>query len=321
MSVPASVATLPHACKSGHSVHSWPVLILLLIAAIILTSCSGAAAESKDLSGHVLIVGSTALQPLATQAASLFVKAHPDVQMEVRGGGSKVGLVSVNNHQADIGDSDIYADPALYPDPNLTDHLVCVIPFTMITHPGVSITSLKREEIIKIFSTGEITNWNQVGGPNLAIVPVVRPATSGTRDTFRKYILEGRDERGKLLTTDSTDTVRDTVANTPGAIGYIGVPSVDKNVHTIAIDGATPTQANIESGNYLFWGFEHMYTLGDDDPVIDEFLNHFMLAPQAQALALQLGYIPIANVKLAKTDGPALTARAAGSQLDGRTYQ
>src|SRR5262245_29167623 len=140
------------------------LLVMIVIAISALTSCSGAQAESKDLSGHVLIVGSTALQPLATQAAALFTKAHPNVQVEVRGGGSVPGLASVNNHQADVGDSDIYADPALYPDPNLTDHLVCLIPFTMITNPGVTVTTLKRDDIIKIFSTGEITNWNQVGG-------------------------------------------------------------------------------------------------------------------------------------------------------------
>jgi phosphate transport system substrate-binding protein len=139
----------------------------------------------------------------------------------------------------------------------------------------------------------------------------VRPATSGTRDTFRKYILEGRDESGKLLTTDSSDTVRDTVANTPGAIGYLAVPYVNSSVHTVTIDGATPTQDNIQSGKYLFWSFEHMYTLGDDDPVIDEFLNRFMLSPQAQGLALQLGYIPIANARLASASGAALTAQAA----------
>jgi phosphate transport system substrate-binding protein len=297
------------------------MLTLLFLPAILLTSCSGAPAAAKDLSGHVLIVGSTALQPLATQAAALFTRAHSKVQMEVRGGGSVVGLTSVNGHQAHIGDSDIYADPALYPDPNLTDHLVCVIPFAMITHPGVNVASLKRGEIIKIFSTGEITNWNQVGGPNLRIVPVVRPATSGTRGTFRKYILEGRDESGELLTTDSSDTVRDTVAKTAGAIGYLGVPYVNSSVHTVAIDGAAPTQANIESGKYLFWGFEHMYTLGDDDPVIDEFLNHFMLSQQIQDLALQLGYIPIANVKLAHASDAPLSALTMRSQSDGRILQ
>jgi phosphate transport system substrate-binding protein len=287
------------------------MMVMVVIAITALTSCSGAPAETRDLSGHALIVGSTALQPLATQAAALFTKAHPNVRMEVRGGGSVTGLTSVNNHQADIGDSDIYADPALYPDPNLTDHLVCLIPFTMITNPGVTVTTLKRDDIIKIFSTGEITNWSQVGGPNLRIVPVVRPPTSGTRDTFRKYILEGRDESGKVLTTDSSETVRDTVATTPGAIGYLGVPYVNNSIHTVAIDGATPTQDNIQSGKYLFWSFEHMYTLGDDDPAIDEFLNRFMLSQQVQDLALQLGYIPIANARLASASGAAAGAPAA----------
>jgi phosphate transport system substrate-binding protein len=99
------------------------------------------------------------------------------------------------------------------------------------------------------------------------------------------------------------------------------VPYVNNSVQSVAIDGATPTQANIESGQYLFWGFEHMYTLGDDDPVIDEFLNRFMLSPQVQSLALQLGYIPIASVRLAQTDGSPLSASAAGSPWDRRTSQ
>ena len=64
-----------------------------------------------------------------------------------------------------------------------------------------------------------------------------------------------------------------------------------------------------------------MYTLGDDNPIIDEFLNRFMLSQQIQDLALQLGYIPIANVKLANANGSALTSGAAGSQSGGRKSQ
>lgn len=134
-----------------------------------------------------------------------------------------------------------------------------------------------------------------MGGPDVPIVPVVRPATSGTRATFRKYVLGGRDENGKLLTTDSSETVRDTVANTPGAIGYVGVAYLTASVRVMAIGGQLPTPENISAGRYAFWGFEHMYTIG-------AFLD-FMLTPQIQRLAQQLGYIPIAQMKLAGTGG------------------
>jgi phosphate transport system substrate-binding protein len=264
----------------------------------VLASCSFNAQAKTSLSGTVTLAGSTALQPLATQAAQLFVAQYPHIHVTVKGGGSLAGLGAVTTHQADIGDSDVYADPALYPDPNLTDHLVCVIPFVMIVNRDINVATLRKQDIIDIFSSGKITNWKQVGGPDLTIVPVVRPATSGTRATFRKYILAGCDEIGTLLKTDASQTVLQTVADTPGAIGYLGVPVVDKRVRIVAIDGQLSSRARIEQGSYAFWGFEHMCTLGDP-PAIAAFLN-FMLTAPVQQLAQQLGYIPIADMKIAQ---------------------
>jgi phosphate transport system substrate-binding protein len=244
-------------------------------------------------------VGSTALQPLVTNAAKAYQQQHPQVHIQVDGGGSVTGLVSVTSQKSDIGDSDIYADPAIYPDPNVTDHIVCVIPFAMITGPDVNVHSLTRQQIIDIFSTNTIRNWQAVGGPDLPIVPVVRPNTSGTRATFRKYILQGRDENGKLLQTDSSKTVLSTVAHTPGAIGYIALSVVDHSVKQVAIDGKLATPENIANGSYNYWGYEHMYTMGDNNTLIKDFLN-YMLAPTTQQLAAHMGYIPIAKMNITR---------------------
>jgi phosphate transport system substrate-binding protein len=286
--------------------------VALLALATLLTGCAGNRAATSTVSGHGTAAGSTALQPLVTAAAQLFHQQYPQASIDVAGGGSKSGLQQVSSGKVDIGDSDIYADPAEYPDPNLTDHLVCVIPFAMIVNPGVTVPTLTRDQIIKIFSTREITNWKDVGGPNLKIVPVVRPSTSGTRATFRKYILGGRDENGTLLTTDSSQTVLNTVAQQAGAIGYLAISVVDASVHVVAIDGQTPTPANIEQGRYAFWGFEHMYTLGQSSAAVSAFLD-FMLTPAVQLLAKQLGYIPIADLSLAVRDVGAPGAALAGS--------
>ena len=154
-----------------------------------------------------------------------------------------------------------------------------------------------------------------MGGPDLPIVPVVRPATSGTRATFRKYILGGRDQKGTLLTSDSSQTVLQTVAQTPGAIGYLAVSVLNPTVQQVAIGGKLPTPANIQGGQYAFWGFEHMYTLGDDNPLIEAFLT-FMTGSEVQQLAAQLGYIPIANAQLASS-APSGGAQVALVRRDG----
>lgn len=310
MSLPASgwPWTRPHQMSSrfGSLKPRLSVLLGLALVSLAIAACGTNEAPGSSLSGKLLLSGSTALQPLATEAAKRFEQQYPHVQVEVTGGGSLAGLSTVSNHQADIGNSDVYADPAVYPDPDLTDHLVCVIPFVMIVNHDVSVTNLRKQDIIDIFSTGTITNWKQVGGDDLPIVPVVRPATSGTRATFRKYILAGRDENGTLLKTDSSQTVLDTVANTPGSIGYLAVPVVDDHVGIVAIDGQLPSIASIEHGSYAFWGFEHMYTLGDS-ALSAAFLN-FMLSPSVQQLAQQLHYIPIADMKL--TQGPPSSPQA-----------
>jgi phosphate transport system substrate-binding protein len=316
MSLPTSrwPWTRPHHLTSRFASPRPRLYVLLGLALVSLTiaACGTNEAPSSSLSGKLLLSGSTALQPLATEAAKRFEQEYPHVQVEVTGGGSLAGLSAVSNHQADIGNSDVYADPAVYPDPALTDHLVCVIPFVMIVNHDVSVTNLRKQDIIDIFSTGKITNWKQVGGDDLPIVPVVRPATSGTRATFRKYILAGRDENGTLLKTDSSQTVLDTVANTPGSIGYLAVPVVDDHVGIVAIDGQLPSLASIEHGSYAFWGFEHMYTLGDSS-LSAAFLN-FMLSPSVQQLAQQLHYIPIADMKLTQGTPSSPQALVAASE-------
>ncbi len=280
--------------RNKATVFACAVLVLLL------SACTSPV-ETAELSGHIKVVGSTALQPLVAKAAQLFQQRYPHVQISVSGGGSIYGLQAAANHQSDIGDSDIYADPAFYPDPNMTDYIVCVVPFTMIVNTDVNITSLTSQQLIDIFSTGALGNWKQVAGPNLIIVPVVRPATSGTRATFRKYILGGRDEKGQLLQTDSSTTVLETVAHTPGAIGYVALSVLNSNkpssVRAIAIDNQMATIHSIASGRYAFWGYEHMYTLGERNSLVAAFLN-FMFTPTVQQEAQKMSYISVDALRL-----------------------
>jgi len=276
----------------------WQLLALTFGTLIFLTACSTPFSSSPtSLSGKITVDGSTALQPLVSKAATLFEKQYPQVHITVNGGGSVTGLNDVTGHKVDIGDSDIYADPATYPDPNLTDHLVCVIPFTMIVSSDVPVTTLTIAQITAIFATGQITNWSQLGGPDLRIVPIVRPATSGTRATFRRYVLGGRDELSSLISINSSQDLVNSVANTPGAIGYLAASVLNSHVHTLEIDGNAATIENIEAGHYSFWSYEHMYTLAvTNGSPVDAFLN-FMLMPQVQQQATVLHYVAINDLK------------------------
>lgn len=255
----------------------------------------------SSLSGHIKVDGSTALQPLTTKAAGLFMQLYPQVRIDVGGGGSLTGLDDVTSGKVSIGDSDVYADPATYPDPDLTDHLVCVVPFTIAVSTDVPVKNLTKEQIIGIFATGEYTNWDQiVPGYHEPILAIVRPPKSGTRATFRRYVLDGRDELNGLLTIDSSQDILAEMAQSRGAISYLGASFQNPRVQAVSINGYAATQANIESGKYVYWSYEHMYTLNTlnqpNGSLIDAFLN-FMLTPQVQQQAIALNYLAISDLK------------------------
>lgn len=83
------------------------------------------------------------------------------------------------------------------------------------------------------------------------ILVVCREAASGTREAFDKYVGLTADE----LTSDkeeysSTGNVREKVANTQTAIGYISLASVDDSVKALKVEGVEATEENVREGKY-----------------------------------------------------------------------
>lgn len=280
-------------------IYSLSVSLCFLLLA--LSACDETVATQPVLTGHLWISGSTALQPLVTFAASAFEKQNPRVQIEVHGGGSLMGLDAVTNQQADIGTSDVYADAALYSDPNLTDHIVCIVPFVVIANPDVPLTSITSQQLVDIFSTGRLHNWSKLGGLDEPIIPVNRSDTSGTRASFLKEILGGKSEQKALQHADSSQHMLQMVAQTPGAIGYIALSSLNSSIHTLAIDGHTATPKAIASGKYAFWGYEHMYTMSNNKNMLLTPFLKFMLSSTVQDQARRMGYISLVQIPLRPT--------------------
>lgn len=260
----------------------------------------------KGATGLVTAAGSTALQPLVEQAGIKFSEKNPDAIINVQGGGSGTGLTQVMQGAVDIGNSDINAEDKLKPEyaKQLVDHKVCVVGFGVVVNKKVNIDNLSSEDLIKIF-TGEITNWKEVGGNDLNITVINRPKSSGTRATFKKYALNGKDEvQGKVLTQDSSGAVQKTIEANDGAIGYLA-SSFLKNVSdksemkVLKIDGVEMNKENISNGKYKIWSYEHMYTKGQPKGLTKIFLD-YMISSEVKPLIEKLGYIPITDMKVSR---------------------
>lgn len=266
------------------------------------TSGTGAATAIPGLSGQQITAdGSSALQPLIKQAAAEFDKANGTMST-VNAGGSGQGLKDANAGAVQVGMSDVFASekastPGQYG--ALTDHQVAAVVFTLVVNNDLQnkVTDLTSDQIKSIF-TGQTTNWSAVGGPDEAITVITRTAASGTRATFKKYVLGGTNESA-TSNLDSTGAVVAAVKATPGAIGYVTVGFANSNasdVSPVCIDEAKPVIAEINAGKYKFWNIEHAYTKGPATGAAKELLK-YVLSDQVQNNdVLALGYAQIGKI-------------------------
>ena len=272
------------------------------------TSMLGTPGTFTCVQGSITASGSTALAPLVKAVASSYTGKCPGATITVNLGGSKTGLANVEAGSVDIGNSDVPADPSTQGD--LVDHQVAVVVFAVIVNKGVGVNNLTTAQVKQIYS-GQVTNWKQVGGPNLPIVVVSRPASSGTRATFQKYVLGGPETISgpTSLTTDSTGTVITNVATNNGAIGYAatGPAMGNSGVTLVALDGVAPTTDNAKTNAYKFWNIEHMYTKGQPKPLAQALID-YMTSSDAKTIAAMQQFIAITDMSPA-----AITAHNAVS--------
>ena len=260
------------------------------------TEDSSSDTATEDLSGTITAAGSSALKPLADDAADAFAELYPDVAITIDAGGSGEGLKQVSEGTVDIGNSDVEASEKLdeAQAAELVDHQVCVITMAPIVNPDVKedgVENLTKDQLISIF-TGETKNWSEVGGPDEDIVLVTRPTSSGTRATFQKYALDGAEEASNAsMETDDSGVLLQNVKDTKGAIGYVALSYLvgETGVETVSIDGVEPTLENTYNGTYPVWTYEHMYTKGEANEVTQAYLDYIMSDEYGEQME-ELGY-------------------------------
>lgn len=141
-------------------------------------------------------------------------------------------------------------------------------------------------------------NWADVGGADQEIVLVNRPDSSGTRDTFVNYALDGATP-AEGITEDSSNTVRKIVQETPGAVGYLALSYfTDDSVVALSVDGVEATDENIQSGEFPIWAYQHSYTKGDPTGLEKDFLDYMMSDDIQNKLLAEQGYIAATSMKV-----------------------
>ena len=178
-------------------------------------------------------------------------------------------------------------------------------------NPNLDIPGLSLDQIEKIYS-GQITNWKELGGPDLAIVPVSQDPDAKVSTSFLLQGMPGSQKKfgdNVRVVRDTTSAIRK-VAQIPGAIGYGAQPLVVNQstiepiglakrgsqdyIQPVKDSGAIDRQAILD-GSYPL--IRRIFVILREDGEIDELAGrayvNLLLSQEGQALIDKAGYLPI----------------------------
>ena len=249
------------------------------------------------VAGNLVIKGSTTILPISQIAVEAYMKAHPDVSISLSGGGSGNGIKALIEGSTDIANASRFIKEnelglangrGVYPVPFAIAY-DSIIP---VVHPSNSISSVSLSQLKDIY-TGKVTNFKEIGGPDLRIVICSRDTSSGTFETWESRVMMKARVSPAAQVMASNGAIVQTVANNRHAIGYIGIGYLGDSLKPLMVDGVQGTKETTLNGTYPISRPLFMFTNGWPKEEILNFVNYMLHPALGQKHVAQSGYVPL----------------------------
>ncbi len=279
--------------------HRVGVGCVVMLLAVTLSAC----ADGDAGSGTMRVSGSTTVAPVATDASEVLRERGYDITVATDGG-SAGAISQLGADQIDIAMSSkpfSAEDQAAHPDTDFHPTQIGADAVGVIIHREVAdagVTNLSREQVQGIFE-GTITNWSEVGGPDLGIFVYDKEPGRGTREVLDKY-LYGEGDPPPPPDTDNFAIVggnletRSKVKSTAGAVAPLSTGFIDRHDDLVAVhlDGISPDIENVASGEYPMTRPLYLITDGPPEGQLKDFID-YVLSDEGQAILPTHGYLGI----------------------------
>jgi phosphate transport system substrate-binding protein len=226
-------------------------IFLLVITAVLLAACAGLPSQAPTPTVPPLVVlkisGSGTITTVLEALKPAFETATPGYKLEVLSGSSTgSGVTGILEGLLDVA-AMARAPKDEETAKNIKYYEMGLVGQAIIVNPSVTgVASLSKQQITDIF-TGKITNWADVGGPNLQIILYVRDEDDSSTKGLRKSIIGETVFPETAKTLFSQSDMAFSVEGTSGAIGVAAWPAIlatKTKAKAIAIDGVNPDDAS-----------------------------------------------------------------------------
>jgi len=168
---------------------------------------------------------------------------------------------------------------------------------SVVVNPANKVSKLTREQLEGIY-TGKIKNWKEVGGDDMTIVLYSRESSSGTYEFFKEHVLMNKNYASTALLMPATGAIIQSVSQTKGAIGYVGLAYVEKTVKALNVSydkGKTYVVPSVETAKNKTYPITRplqLYYLISNEKLVSPYVN-YLLSAEGQKTVLDEGYVPL----------------------------
>jgi phosphate transport system substrate-binding protein len=250
----------------------------------------------------VKIKGSDTVLPLSQKEAEKYMKSNKNASITVVGGGSGVGIAALLDGTTDIAMSSRsmkMSEKLKLQEAGkaFKETIIAYDALAVVVNPANKLSQLTREQLEGIF-TAKIKNWKEVGGDDMPIVVYSRESSSGTFEFFKEHVLNNKSYAASCLMMPATGAIIQSVSQTKGAIGYVGLAYVEKDVKAIKVSydkGKTyisPTMENAKNKTYPVVRPLFYYYPTKIETKVKPFIN-YILSAEGQKTVEEVGYVPL----------------------------
>jgi len=266
------------------------ILLLTLVVTLFVAACS------RDASQRLVVTGSSTIAPLATVLAERFEGRHPGVKIDVQAGGSSRGIADVRQGLATLG---MVSRALKAEEGDLAVDTIAHDGITMIVHHDNPVASLTRDQIVGIY-TGQLRNWNELGGPDAPIAVVNKAEGRSTLELFLSHFrLPAPAIRADVVIGDNQQGVK-TVAGNPQAIAYISVGTAEYEasrgtpIRLLPLDGIEASTATVGAGRFPLSRPLNLVHRGELSGIARDFVE-FARSAEVHDLVTGQYFVPLAG--------------------------
>ena len=279
------------------------VLVALGVSALLLAGCGDdeviVPAATTEQPVTLQVAGSGTAQPLIRLLAEAYEKDHPDVSFdflpEMHSAG---GIKGVSRGDFQIG---------LVSRPPKDEERALGLTYVVVSHDALALAANSAEvgvdnvttEQVRAVYSGRITNWKELGGVNAEIVVLDRNEDESAKIILRQYVLGPREEltvTDRAVQLNQESDMVDGLVNTRYTFGYLSrgyivSTGLESTIHTLSLDGVTPTVDAVESGAYPMFRPLGVVIRPDAPEAVRRFVD-YLQGDEARQIMRSSGFAP-----------------------------